>query len=359
MHSMEFTYAAMPQRICFGWGRLESLAEEVSALGGRALVITTAGQAGLGRRAADILGREAARLSPTAVMHTPIESIRAGIAEAAASEARTLVALGGGSATGLAKGIARETGLPIIAVPTTYSGSESTPVWGVTEAQVKRTGKDLKVLPRTVIYDPGLFTSLPAHISAASGMNAIAHAVEGLYSADANPLTSLKAEEGVHFLAGALPAIARDLGDRSARADALYGAWLCATVLAEVGMGLHHKLCHALGGTLGLLHAETHAVLLPHSLAYNRKAAPDADQRIARALGADMGAAGLHALLNALPIPHSLATLGMREADVQTVVDAATAHPYPNPAPLDPVQIARLLDNAREGRFPEDLGGSR
>ena len=202
------------------------------------------------------------------------------------------VAIGGGSTTGLGKAIALDSGLPILAIPTTYAGSEMTPIYGLTEGGVKKTGRDARVLPRTVIYDPELTLTLPLAMTVTSAMNAIAHAAEGLYAHDGNPIIALMAEEGIRACAAALPRLAADPRDLDARGDALYGAWLCGTVLGAVAMGLHHKLCHTLGGSFNLPHAEVHTVILPHALAYNAAQAPEAMARIARALGTRRRGAG-------------------------------------------------------------------
>ena len=233
-------------------------------------------------------------------MHVPVEVAQAAVSAARAKGADGLIAIGGGSTTGLAKAVALELNLPILAVPTTYAGSEMTPIWGLTEGGVKRTGKDTRVLPRTAIYDPELTLGLPAALSGVSGLNAIAHCVEALYSENANPLISIMAEEGIRALGRSLPVVVRDPGDIAARGDALYGAWLGGTVLGAVGMAIHHKLCHTLGGTFDLPHAETHAIVLPHATAYNAAAAPEAMKRICRALGVDDAPQGLYDLLVAV-----------------------------------------------------------
>src|SRR5262245_46799074 len=227
-------------------------------------------------------------------MHVPIETARAARAEARRLDADCAVAVGGGSTTGLGKAIALESALPIVAIPTTYAGSEMTPIYGITEGGLKKTGRDARVLPRTVIYDPMLTVGLPPALSATSGMNAIAHAVEGLYAQDANPIMSLLAEEGIRALADGLPRVRRNPIDLDARSACLYGACLCGAVLGAVGMALHHKLCHTLGGTWNLPHAETHTIVLPHAVAYNAAAAPAAMARAARAIGAAHAAPGLY-----------------------------------------------------------------
>ncbi len=231
--------------------------------------------------------------------------------------------VGGGSSIGLGKAIAFRTDCHQLCLPTTYAGSEMTNILGETAAGAKTTKRDAKIQPETVIYDADLVGSLPAAMAATSGMNAIAHAVEGLYAVDGNPIISLMAEEGIAALAEALPA-----GDTD---KALYGAWLCGTVLGSVSMALHHKLCHVLGGTFNLPHAETHTVILPHATAYNASAAPEAMKRIARALGAKSAAGGLYDLARKLNAPTSLKQLGMPEDGLDKAADMAVAAPYPNP----------------------------
>jgi len=240
-------------------------------------------------------------------------------------------------------------------VPTTYAGSEMTPIWGITEAEVKRTGRDQRVLPVSVIYDPELTLTLPAALTATSGINAMAHAVEGLYAPDASPIISLMAEEGVRALAAALPLLVRDGADLHARGEAQYGAWLCGAVLGATTMSLHHKLCHTLGGTLGLPHAQTHTVVLPHALAYNAVAAPESMAALSRALGGDTEPAlALWNLAGALGAPRSLAELGMTEADIDRVTGLAIDKPYANPRPVTRAGIADLLRAAWAGDAPRE-----
>jgi len=282
----DFIYVAQPARVVFGAGSLAKLPQEIEQLGARrALVLSTSEQAADAERVSRTLGDRSAGVFAKAVMHVPIETAREAREVARRLDADCAVAIGGGSTTGLGKAIALDSGLPILAIPTTYAGSEVTPIYGLTEAGLKRTGKDPRVLPRTVLYDPQLTLTLPVGLSITSGMNAIAHAAEGLYARDGNPIMDLIAEEGIRAMAQALPRIHRSPQDIEARSDALYGAWLCGTVLGNVGMALHHKLCHTLGGSFNLPHAEVHAVVLPHAIAYNAPAIPQAIERMARALG--------------------------------------------------------------------------
>ncbi len=349
-----FSYQALPMRVVFGAGALAKLPDEVAALGlTRVLVLCSPEQEDTGRAVAAALGERSAGVLAEARMHVPVEVARRARGRAAELGADGCVAVGGGSAIGLGKAIALEHELPIIAVPTTYAGSEMTPVWGLTEGGQKRTGRDLRVLPRSVLYDPEMTLSLPAQMSATSAMNAIAHAVEGLYAPDATPIVSLMAEEGARALAGALPRVVADGSDIEARAEAQYGAWLCGAVLAATTMSLHHKLCHTLGGTLDLPHAPTHTVVLPHALAFNQPAAPQAVAALSRALGgASDPARELWELAGRLDAPRSLAELGMAEADIPRIAELAVANPYANPRPVTREGIESLLRAAWAGEAP-------
>lgn len=349
-----FTFSPGLPRVVFGAGSLQRLGDEIDRLGARrALVLSTAEQVGSAERVASVLGERAAGIFPGAVMHVPIESAREAREHARRLGADCAVAIGGGSTTGLGKAIALDSGLPILAIPTTYAGSEMTPIYGLTEAGVKKTGRDARVLPRTVIYDPELTLTLPLALSVTSGLNAIAHAAEGLYAHDGNPITSLMAEEGIRALASALPRLRVSAGELDARGDALYGAWLCGAVLGHVAMGLHHKLCHTLGGSFNLPHAETHTVVLPHALAYNAANAPKAMARLQRALGGTSDpATSLQALARRLGAPTALREIGMPEAGLDRAADLAAAAPYPNPRPLARDALRALLQRAFDGDAP-------
>jgi alcohol dehydrogenase class IV len=351
-----FTYTGLPARVVFGVGTLARIRSEVERLAiARALVLTTPPQAEHGQAAIARLGDRAAGLFPGAVMHTPVEVTLAALDVVRELGADGIVAIGGGSTIGLGKAIAVRTGMPQVAIPTTYAGSEMTPILGETDAGQKTTRKSLDILPETVIYDIELTLSLPAALSGTSGINAIAHAVEALYAPDANPITSLMAEQGIATLARALPAIAADPSDRAGRGDALYGAWLCGVCLGSVGMALHHKLCHVLGGTFDLPHAETHTAMLPHTVAYNAPAAPSAMARVARALGlpgAGDAATGLYDLAGSVGARRSLRELGMPADGLDRAADLAVQSPYGNPRPLERAAIRDLLERAFTGARP-------
>jgi len=342
----------LPSRVVFRSGALDELAAETQRLGSRAMVISTPGQRHLAERCAELIGDRAVLVYPAAQMHTPADSVRAACSEADRVQADCCVAIGGGSTIGLAKAIAFERRLPILAVPTTYSGSEATSIWGYTENGVKHVARHAHVQPRTIVYDPLLTLGLPPSVSGPSGVNAIAHCVEALYSESANPLVSLMAEEGIRALGRSLPKVVKEPRDVAARTDALYGAWLAGVVLGAVGMALHHKLCHVLGGAFNLPHAETHTVLLPHVAAFNTAAAPDALSRVAAALGVPNAARGLFDLNLAIGAWVALKDIGMPESGIDRAAELATANPYYNPAPVHAQALRELLRNAWEGKRP-------
>ena len=348
-----FVYDGQPARVIFGAGSVKHLAREIEALGARkALVLSTPEQRASAEMVAELLGARAVGVFDRAVMHVPIETARDAREVARTLGADCAVAIGGGSTTGLGKAIALDSGLPILAIPTTYAGSEMTPIYGITEAGMKKTGKDARVLPRVVIYDPELTLGLPVGMSITSGINAIAHAAEGLYAVDSNPIMDLMAKEGITAMGRALPAIKIVASDIAARSDAMYGAWLCGTVLGNVGMALHHKLCHTLGGSFNLPHAETHTIVLPHALAYNTAAAPEAMRVIAEALNGASAAQAVFDLAKTNGAPVALKDIGMREADLDKACDIAMKNQYPNPRPLERHALRQLLQDAFEGRRP-------
>jgi alcohol dehydrogenase class IV len=350
---LDFIFSPLPGRVVFGRGRLDGLRSEAERLRlSRVVVFCTPGKAALAEQVTRLLGPLASGVHAQAVMHVPEAVAAAAVDYVRIRQADGIVAFGGGSTIGLAKAVALQTGLPVIAVPTTYAGSEMTPIWGITRQDVKTTGRDLRVLPRTVIYDSNLTLSLPPEISVTSGINAMAHCVEGLYAEDANPLTSLMAEEGIRAFAHSLPQIVADPLDAEARDRALYGAWLGGSVLGAVGMALHHKLCHTLGGGFNLPHADVHTVMLPQVTAFNASAAPQAMERIAAALGTPDAASGLFDLIVALGAPHALRDIGMRARDLDKAAELATRNPYYNPRGITHDNIRQLLQLAYEGKRP-------
>ena len=344
-----FLYDAQPARIVFGPGTLARAGEEVDRLGGsRPLVVSTAFQAADAQGLARELGGTA---FTEAAMHTPTDVTARAEGFAREGKVDCIVAFGGGSTTGLGKALSVRLGLPHLAIATTYAGSEVTPILGETQDGVKTTRRDPAILPDAVIYDPDLTLGLPVAMSVTSGLNAMAHAVEALYAEDRNPVATLMAVEGIRALQAALPAIVEAPDDRQARAKALYGAWLCGTVLGQVGMALHHKLAHTLGGSFDLPHAETHAVLLPHTAGFNEEAVPDLLAPAAALFGGSLGR-GLHDFAGRLGAPTTLRSLGIGQGDLDRAADLAVAKPYPNPRPLDRAGVRDLLQRAFDGTPP-------
>ena len=341
---------SMPQsqaRVVFGAGATTRLGEELDALGiKRVLVITTAGRSSALAAIRHQLGDRVVGVCDRASLHVPIERVRDAMAEVDRLSPEALLAVGGGSAIGLAKAVALEQRMPIVAVPTTYSGSEMTGIWGITDGEQKRTGRDPAVAPRLVLYDPALTLTLPADVSAASGMNAIAHAVEAMYAADAGPIATSAADKAIRLLARALPRVVTRLDDLEARTQALQGAHAAGVALSLASMGLHHKICHVLGGTFGLPHALTHAAVLPHVVAFNAPEVPLAMERIADALGAEDAATGLAALNRTLGLNSTLADLGLRAADVNRSAALIVSSSYANPRPVNESAVRALLLSA-------------
>ncbi|MDJ0820411.1 MAG: maleylacetate reductase [Paracoccaceae bacterium] len=350
----EFVAQSAAVRVSFGPGVRHQVGAEIARIGGqRALILSTPQQAETALAFAKDVGERAAGVFTGATMHTPVAVTEEAIAQVEEIGADCLVAVGGGSTTGLAKAIAYRTDLPQIVVPTTYAGSEATPILGQTERGRKTTLKDPKVQPEVILYDAELVASLPVPMTVTSALNAIAHAAEGLYAQDRNPLSSALAVEGMRAFAEALPRVVENPGDLDARGETLYGAWLCGTVLGQVGMALHHKLCHTLGGSFDLPHAETHAIILPHAIGFNAGAVPDLLAPVAEIFGGESAGQALHAFSEKMGAPTRLADLGLREADLDRAADLATQNAYWNPAPVTRDGIRALLDAAFHGQAPK------
>ncbi|GAA6058529.1 hypothetical protein JCM10212_006968 [Sporobolomyces blumeae] len=360
-----FTYTALPAKVIFGFDTSNQVADQVKALGcSRALVLTTPQQVEAGEKIKSYLGELAVGIYSNATMHTPMDVTLDALAKAKQLDVDCVVSIGGGSTIGLGKALALhspdERKIKQIVIPTTYAGSEATPIIGQTENDkdgkpLKTTQKTLKVLPEVIIYDVAYTLSLPLSMTVTSGLNAIAHAVEALWAPEPNPITSSLAVQGIEAIAKSLPVLARDDKDKDARSRALFGAWACGTCLGAVGMSLHHKLCHTLGGSFGMPHAETHTVILPHATAYNAPFAGDAISRVATALEVEPRAvpAKLYDLSKENGGPTSLAELGFKEEDLERAAEIAVRAPYPNPAPLEKEKLLKLLTDAYHGKRPE------
>lgn len=337
----------------FAAGARARCGEELDRLGiTRAIVLSTPQQAGLAAEFARDIGARAAILYPGAAMHTPVEVTDAALDAARSVNADGIVSIGGGSTTGLGKAIALRTDLPQLVVPTTFAGSEMTPILGQTEGGVKTTMRSARVLPETVIYDPDLVMTMPLAIAGPSAMNAMAHAVEALYPEETSPVSRIMAEESIRALGAALPRISQNRGDKTAWAEAVYGAWLAGVCLGTVGMALHHKICHTLGGAFNLDHAGIHCLMLPYTTAYNSTAAPEAMRRIAAALHAEDAPSALFGLTQQFATYRSLRDFGLSESDLNRAADLAVANPYWNPRPVDRPAVREMLQRAYEGAQP-------
>jgi len=353
-----FVHDVPATRVVFGNGRIAEVPAEAERLGGDRIMLVSGGpEAAYAERVAHDLGSAVVARFTDVVMHVPTDIAARAVELARGSDANLLIALGGGSSTGMAKAVALETGLPILAIPTTYAGSEMTSIWGLTEHQRKTTGRDPRVLPRTVVYDPELTVSLPVDISAASGMNALAHLVEALYAPGVSPISFMQAEEGVRALAMALPRVVADPNDLDARGDALYGAWLAGWALGTTGMGVHHKVCHTLGGMYNLPHAPMHSAVLSYATAFNEADAPEAMAAIVRALRAAgqqpaSAAAGIWDLATAIGAPTDLTSVGFDPANIDAAAEVVVAGRPVNPRDVDLDGVRGLLSAASAGDRP-------
>lgn len=355
----EFHYDTLPNSVIFGRGSVAELGSVMERLGcRRALMLSTPQQAAAASEATGALGDLIVGRFDGATMHTPVEVTERAMAAMSEVGADCVISFGGGSTIGLGKALALRTDVRQIAVPTTYAGSEMTPILGETRDGRKTTQRSARILPEAVIYDLDLTLGLPPAISGTSGINAIAHAVEGLYARDTNPIMQLIAEEGIRALADALPRVVADGGDVVAREDAQYGSWLCGMVLGSVGMALHHKLCHTLAGDFDLPHAETHAIILPHAVAYNAPAIPHAMTILRRALGAEDPVAALSELARAVGAPSALRDLGMPEAGIDSASDHAVENAYWNPRPIERGPIRTLIAQAWAGETASIAAGA-
>jgi maleylacetate reductase len=346
-----FVFPGLRSRGIFGHATVAQTGAEIERLGRkRALVLSTPNQKADAEALAGRLDALSGGVFAEAAMHTPVQVTEKALSAYEASAADCVVSLGGGSTTGLGKAIATRTGADQVVIPTTYAGSEMTDILGETAGGEKTTRRDPSILPETVIYDVDLTRSLPPSLTVTSGLNAMAHAAEALYAPDRNPIVSLMAADAIRALCLALPAIARNPDDRDARASALYGAWLCGAALGGTSMALHHKLCHVLGGSFDTPRAETHAILLPHTIGFNSAKAADLLAPISQVLGGTPGVV-LFDFAASLEAPTKLNDFGLGEAELERA-DIAVKNPYWNPRPFDRASLLELLRDAWEGRRP-------
>ncbi|MDJ0859009.1 MAG: maleylacetate reductase [Dinoroseobacter sp.] len=350
----DFIARSAPVRVRFGAGARHEVADEIAQLGAsRALILSTPQQSETAMEFAESVGRLAAGVFSRATMHTPVDVSEEATAYAQEIGADCLIAVGGGSTTGLGKAVAYRTDLPQIVIPTTYAGSEATPILGQTEDGRKTTLTDAKVQPEVIIYDPELVATLPVSMTVTSALNAMAHAAEALYARDRNPLSTALSVEGLKAFVDAIPRVVANPSDLDARGETLYGAWLCGTVLGQVGMALHHKLCHTLGGTFDLPHAETHAIVLPHAVAFNEASVADQLAPLTQILGGSSAGQSLYSFAQSLRAPMALRDLGLKADDLDRAADIATQNPYWNPRTVERAGLRALLQRAWEGAEPQ------
>lgn len=351
---LNFTYRPLPWNIIFETGALQRLPGEVDKLGkNRVLVLTTANQKEQGEEIVKLLSGRAVGLFDQAMMHVPADTLAAAAEMAKELKVDCTVALGGGSTTGLGKALAAREGIDNIVIPTSYAGSEMTNIWAVTEAERKVTARDDCVVPTLTIYDPELTLTLPPTFAAVSGLNAMAQAVVNVATDKPNPIISSLAVDGIRALSHSLPLIINDPENMDARAEALYGASMAGAALGTGTTSLHHRLCHTFGGTFNTPHAETHAILLAHSVAYNSSATAEGTQKVAEALGSDNAATGLHELALNLGAPTALSEIGIEEKHLDKAVEVTLENPLVNPEPVTAERLKKLLTLALHGRTPE------
>ena len=349
-----FKFKALPWNIIFSVGAIQKLPTEVDELGlSKVLVLTTPNQQQQGHEIIELLGNRAVGLFDQAQMHVPANTLLSATEMAKKLQADCTVALGGGSTTGLGKALAAREGLPNIVIPTSYAGSEMTDIWAVTEAGRKVTNRDVSVVPTLTIYDPELTLSLPPQFAAVSGLNAMAQAVVNVATDKPNPMISSLAVDGIRALAHSLPTIIQEPLNMDARAEALYGASMAGAALGTGTTSLHHRLCHTFGGTFNTPHAETHAILLPHSVAYNANATRIGTQKVAEALDVDNAAMGIHRLASQLGAPTALSEIGITEADIDKAVTVSLEKPLNNPESVTKEGLKILLTRALYGDSPK------
>ena len=361
MSLTSFVHDIPAPRVIFGAGHRSQVPDEVARLEAQRVLVI--GDDTLVEMVQEIADAVAGRLAGTfceSVRHIPIEVARRAVAAARDADADLLVAVGGGSCIGTAKVVARELDLPILAVPTSHTGSEMTPIWALTENQVKNTARDQKVLPATVVYDPELTLSLPPQQAGNSGMNAMAHLVESMYSPVASPISMLMAQEGIRALAAGLPRVVEDPTDIKARSLAMYGGWLGGWVLGTTTMSVHHTITRVIGGTYDTPHGATHSAVLPYVTMFNSLAANPAMRTVKRALGqasrpAPRAGVGLWELARDIGATTSLRALGLPESAVDEITEQVVAASPPNPRPLTRSGLRNLLEAAYRGERPTDI----
>lgn len=350
---MQFSHQSHAVRVVFGPGKVQQLKAELQRLAAkRALFICTSSGRQRYRTQIESLGPLCAGVFDRVEPHCPQSIAEAALEEYRRLDADAVVALGGGSTIGVGKYIAANGHANVVAVPTTPSGSEMTSLYGVKIGLEKRTSRDDRVRPKSAIYDPELTLTLPAHETATIGMNCLAHCVEGLYAREPDPIAGLLAQDGIRALANGLPASCAQPEDIDARSLMLYAGFLGGLVVSMVGIALHHKLCHILGGHFGVPHGESNAVILPYVVAYNAPAAPQAMSILSNVFGSAEPALAIYELARRINAPRSLQELGMREEALEPCARELVSESFYNPRPVKLDEMMSLLHEAYVGRPP-------
>jgi maleylacetate reductase len=348
----QFTYQSDPIRIVFGAGAVAALRDEADLHKiSRLVVLCSPSRADVARRVTASVAERCAALCDASAPNMPREAFDRVVADIERHRADGFVVIGGGSPIGLAKAAAVATKLPYIAIVTTYSGSEMAPRWRIGIADKQESGDSRTALPATAIYDPELALDLPVRMTAASGMNAMAHAVESLYGPDTNPVVQAMAEEAVRRIGSSLPRVVQSPRDLAARTDLAYGAWLAANFRAEVG--LEHAIAQRVRQWFDLDHAHTHAVATPYAVGFNAVAAPEAMTRIKRALGVPDAARGLYDLNARIGLPTGLKGLGLREDDIAKAVEVVAKVKIDHPRAVTKSDLAEVIRQAYFGEPPQ------
>lgn len=348
---MNFAVDLQPAHVRFRAGARELLAEECDRLGvKRVLLVCTPSGAARYRAVAEALGPRLAATFAAAEPHCPEPVVERCRALWRSAGADGVVTVGGGSTIALGKNLAAEDGAKFICMPTTYSGSEMTDIFGRKVGNEKRTARNVACRAHAVIYDPELTLGLPRHETVTTGMNSLAHAVEALYPPTPNPVAFLLAREALCAHRDGLPGAAANPADIGARTRALYAGFLGGLLIGMTGIALHHRLCHVLGGLFDLPHGEANSVVLAHVVAYNAPAAPEAARVIAEVFGDGDAARAIDAFARRIGAPTSLREIGMPEAGIDAVVKETLARGGWNPRPPAEAGLRQLVRSAWEGR---------
>lgn len=363
----DFRYLAYAQEVIFSPGAVARLREAVERLGWQRLMLCASHSMRLGGQVGKVessLGERLVAVFDHVLPHVQDVQVQEALTLAREKHVDVVIGLGGGSPIGMAKAVGFELGLPIIAIPSTYAGSEMTPVYGITHTDAdpprKVTISNPKIVPSLVLYDPELTLALPPALTASTGINALAHCIEALYSKTRNPLSSAAAAKGVRHIYIALQKSYQDGKNLEARTEMLLGSHLAGLSLASVSMGLHHGICHVLGGSANVPHGIANAIILPHVIAFNADAT--ATYLVPAAEAMDIPENGsspkeridamgqrISELIRQMDLPQLLRHAGVHKSDLPRLAQLAFQNRtvQNNPKPItDVIQLESLLQDA-------------